>query len=117
MVGFNNIITFDRYGKVSNYQKSYDNQYSKTIKTFFPFPLFALDDNLYYASLYVSINNTFPKQIETIYGTKLKDDYNSFIFDVSELYRKFKNLDKIGLSQVYIYHGYNVVFKSESFRI
>lgn len=115
-VGFNNIITFSNNGKISDYQKAYDNNYGKIIKTYLPLHINNKKD--YEAILSVSINNTFPKQIEIVKGYKNETDLNCYIFDVSELYRKYYENKKLGLTRLKLMcDNGRVKFISESFRL
>lgn len=114
-VGFNHIITFDKCGKISDYQKAYNNDYAKTVKIFLP--LYISNKNFYNCYLYVSINNTFPKEIIKVCGDKSNTDLNCYIFDLSEIYRQFEPFKKIGLSQIVLMENNKYIFKSETFRI
>lgn len=116
-VGFNNIITFNNNGKVTDYQRAYNNNYDKTLKVFLP--LNYNNKKEYLAILSVSINNTFPKQIEKVIGYKDDTDLNCYIFNLSELYRIYEPLKKIGLSKLTLLNENTnrMKFQSESFRI
>lgn len=115
-VGFNNTIVFANTGKVMDYQKSFSDNYAKILKVFLP-PNFN-NKKQYKAILSVSINNTFPKEIENVLGVKSDSDLNCYIFDVSELYRKYQSLKKLGLTQFRLFaDDGRTKFKSESFRI
>ena len=98
MVGFSYIITLNNNGKITDYQKSFDNNYKKEIKVYFPLQI--NNKKNYQALLSVSINNTFPKEIETVIGVKDDTDLNCYIFDVSEIYNKYKYFKKLGLSKI-----------------
>lgn len=114
-VGFNHIITFDKNGKILDYQKAYTDNYAKELKVFFPLNFNNKDD--YAAILSVAINDTFPKQIETAVGSKSDTDLNCYIFDISELYREYKNFNKLGLMKIQLfYNDGKCKFTSESFR-
>lgn len=116
MVGFNHIITFKNTGKVSDYQKAYNNNYSKTLKVYLPLNI--NNKKRYTALLYISINGTFPKDIKIIEGTVVESDLNCYMFDVSELYREYKADNKIGLAKFKLVRDDNrVKFQSESFRV
>ena len=97
-VGFKYKIVLSNNGKIADYQKSYDNNYDKEIRVYFPLQI--NNKKNYKAILSMSINNTFPKQIESVIGVKDDTDLNCYIFNVSELYVKYKPVKKIGLSKV-----------------
>lgn len=116
MVGFNNVIVFNNTGKVSDYQKSYNDNYAKTLKVYLP--AYFNNKKLYDAVLSTAINNTFPKQIETVVGIKSEYDLNCYEFDLSDLYAKYKQHNKIGLTRFTLYcDNGRQKFQSESFRI
>lgn len=116
-VGFNYVITFNNNGKISDYQKSFNNNYAKIVKIFLP--LNYNNRKEYEAILSVSINDTFPKQIETVLGYKSDSDLNCYIFDISELYRKYKSFKKLGLTRLKLLcsNSNRTKFQSESFRL
>lgn len=115
-VGFNHIIVFANTGKISDYQKSYNDNYAKTVKCFLP--LNFNNKKQYQAILSVSINNTFPKEIVEIIGYKSDTDLNCYNFDLSEVYKQYKTQQKIGLTRfTLIEDDGRVKFRSESFRI
>ena len=115
-VGFNHIIIFNNNGKIVDYQKAYNNQYAKTVKIFFPSNI--NNRKNYSAILSTAINNTYPKQVEFVEGVKSETDLNCYVFDLSEIYRKYKNLQKIGLTRVkLICDSGRDKFCSETFRI
>lgn len=114
-VGFNHIIAFNRKGKVVDYQKSYNDNYAKTIRCFLPQNISNRD--CYRAYLAVDINNTFPAMIVKVVGKKSETDLNCYDFDLSDVYEQYKVFDKIGLMQVILAEDNDdLVFKSESFR-
>lgn len=114
-VGFNHIITFDRKGKVIDYQQSYNDNYAKTIRCFLPQNI--NNRNCYRAHLAVRINNTFPVMIVKVVGNKSETDLNCYNFDLSDVYEQYKVFNKIGLMQVILTEDNDdLIFKSESFR-
>ena len=114
-VGFNHIITFDRKGKVINYQQSYNDNYVKTIRCFLPQNI--NNRNHYRVHLAVKINNTFPAMIVKVVGNKSETDLNCYDFNLSDVYEQYKVFDKIGLMQVILTEDNdNLIFKSELFR-
>lgn len=115
-VGFNNNIVFANTGKIIDYQKSFNDNYAKILNVFLP-PSFNCKKQ-YKAILSIAINNTFPKEVENVLGVKSESDLNCYIFDVSDLYRKYQLLKKLGLSQFRLFaEDGRTKFKSESFRI
>lgn len=116
-IGFFHVITFNNNGKITDYQKSYTDNYDKKLKVFLP--LNYNNKKEYTIILSVSINNTFPKQIEKVIGYKDDTDLNCYIFNLSELYRKYSSLKKIGLSKLTLLNenSNRTKFQSESFRI
>lgn len=114
-VGFNHIITFSRTGKVTDYQKNYNDNYSKTIKCFLPLNI--NNRNCYKIYLNVGINDTFPKKLIKVVGKKLNTDLNCYEFDISNVYARYKTLNKIGLMQIILTENNgDLIFKSEAFR-
>ena len=115
-VGFNYIITFNNNRKISDYQKSFNNNYDKHIKFFLPLNFNNKKD--YKAYLSVAINDTFPKKIEKIVCYKSETDLNCYEADISELYRNYEMLKKIGLCRFNLdCDDGRSKFISETFRI
>lgn len=114
-VGFNHVITFANTGKVTDYQKNFNDNYAKIIKCFLPLSL--NNKRQYQACLTVGINDTFPKEIITVEGKKSDTDLNCYEFDVSEVYRLYYKTKKIGLMKITVSkENGRVVFQSETFR-
>ena len=114
-VGFNYVITFNNNGKVTDYQKSYNENYGKFIKIFLP--LNFNNRKNYNCILSVAINNTFPKVVESVLGCKEELDLNCYNFDISELYRKYGSMRKLGLMRIKLLEDDGrCKFTSESFR-
>lgn len=114
-VGFNHIITFSRLGDITDYQKHFNDNYAKTIKCFLPPNI--NNKNFYRAHLEVGINNTFPKKIVKVVGDKSDTDLNCYIFDISDVYKQYEFLNKIGLMKVILTEDNGtIIFQSESFR-
>lgn len=115
MVGFDNYITFNKDGKILDYQKSYNSLSTKKLSVFLP--LNYNNRSPYKAKLYISINNTFPKRVEFVEGIKCEDDLNKYEFDLTQFY-VLNTFRKVGLSQFVLYEDNNEVkFQSEVFRI
>lgn len=115
MVGFKHKITFNNNGKITDYQKSYNDNYSKIVEVFLP--LNFNNKKKYKIRLSASINNTFPKRIEEVEGIKSDTDLNKYTFDVSNLFLLTKN-SKLGLCKIRLINDSNrIKFESESFRI
>ena len=115
MVGFNNIITFNNNGKVTDYQRAYNKEYGKTLKVFLPLNFNNKKD--YIAKLTVAINNTYPKEIKIVEGIKSETDLNCYEFDLTQLFYKLVK-KQIGLCRVCLVTDKGRVrFESESFRV
>lgn len=115
-VGFNHKIVFANTGKVSDFQKCFNDNYGKLVSCYLP-----LDINNrkhYTAVLSIAINNTFPLQIVDVYGKESETDLNCYQFDVSEVYRQYHESRRIGLAKLTLKRdsGRNR-FQSETFRI
>lgn len=114
-VGFNHVITFANTGKVTDYQKSYTENYAKIIKCYLP--LNFNNKKNYHAILSVAINNTYPKEIVKVDGIKSETDLNCYEFDVSEVYRQYYPTKKIGLMKITLLNDNGrAKFQSETFR-
>lgn len=115
MVGFSHNIILNDYGKIEDYQKNYNQNYSKILNVYLPLKF--NNKKHYKAELQVSITNTFPKRVESVTGYKVETDFNRYEFDVTQLY--YLNIKrKFGLCQIVILDDKdNVVFKSENFRL
>ena len=115
-VGFNFVVTLDKQGKITDYQKSYNDNYAKIVKVFFPL-CFNNKDITANATMITAINNLpMSKETYVTTGIKVMSDLNCYTFDVSNLYEKYKNDDKIGLSKV-CYSCSSFDFDSEAFRV
>lgn len=115
MVGFKNSIVFNQNGKVVDYQKSYNKEYDKTLSVFLP--LNFNNKKHYRAELSISLNNTYPKQIEIVEGYKCEDDLNKYEFNLTQLYL-LDMKKKLGLCRFKLYSDNGKVrFESESFRL
>lgn len=118
MVGFNNIIVFNNNGKITDYQKSYNNEYAKIVNIFLP--LNFNSKKQFKAELSMSVDNTYPKEVVKVEGYKSETDLNKYIFDLSELYRNYyvAQKKKPGLCKIKLYSDNGrVKFESESFRL
>lgn len=118
MVGYNNIITFNNNGKVTDYQKAYNDNYAKILNVFLP--LSFNNHKCYHAELSMAVNNTYPKKVIRVDGVKSDTDLNKYIFDLSEIYRLYYEAQnkKPGLCRVTLYSDNGrAKFESESFRI
>ena len=115
-VGFDFVITFDKDGEISDYQKSFNLNYSKNISIYLP--LNFNNREKCRPRLLVSINNTFPKQVEIVEGHKCENDLNKFDFDVTQLYYLAMHR-KFGLCQFILYSDdyEEIKFKSRNFRV
>lgn len=116
-VGFNKIITFDEQGKITDYQKSFSNNYSKIVKIYLPMKFCSNDYIKQTPMLMININNTFPKIVEKILGVKSETDLNCYIFDLSVFYANYYNEHKIGLSKFILENDNNIIFTSQTFRV
>lgn len=119
MVSFNHIITFNNNGKITDFQKSYSDNYLKTLNVFLP--LNYNNKKQYHAELSAAVENTYPRQIVTVEGFKSDTDLNKYVFDLSELYRSLHSSStrkRLGLCKIKLYSDNGrVKFESESFRI
>lgn len=115
-VGFNHIITFANTGKITDYQKSFTDNYAKTLRCFLP--LSFNNKKQYKAKLSIGINNTYPKEIVEVIGTKSETDLNCYDFDLSQVYSQYGYFKKIGLIRLTLQRDDGrVKFQSETFKI
>lgn len=118
MVGFINSIVFNNNGKIIDYQKSYNDNYSKILNIYLP--LNYNNKKNYTAKLYMAIDNTYPREIISVQGNKSDTDLNKYIFDVTEIFKEqyIKQKRKPGLCRIKLsVDDGRIKFESESFRL
>lgn len=117
MIGFNLIITLDDCGKVTDYNKSYNNFYAKKVTLFLPMKYsFKMPQTPH---LLTAINETYPLDIEDTIGKKSETDLNCYCFDVTNMYNKYCDDGRIGLTRFILRSADDntQLFTSQTFRV
>ena len=118
MIGFSLIITLDDCGKITDYKKAYDDFYAKKVIIFLPMKYsFKIPQTPH---LLTAINETYPLNIEDTIGKKSETDLNCYCFDVTNLYNKYYDSSRIGLTRFILQSADDddtQLFTSQTFRV